>query len=225
MIHNQPPSKMHTIALIILTLAPAIKCDSTIESLFLVDYSLFSPTQYTNLLQHLTNTTVTSIAASNEMMTGAEALQYFAGLHAFQVVHATRVVVTVPVSSDAMRAMVGPYLAVMSSNIAPVAIVSSVSSPAPNWYDAFPAIMGPIALFVLILTVVACSVCWAVYCFCPCNKVETAVVVQEKPEAVSTQGEKKQQEATNSDKAGTVKGKIQPNPFNGIRLSAKMDRT
>jgi hypothetical protein len=181
-----------------------------------VDYSLFSPTQYTKLLQHLTNTTVTSITASNEMMTGAEALQHFAGLHAFQVVHATRVVATVPIASETMNTLMASYLAVMSSNIAPVVVVASVQSTPGQWYDVFPPIMAPITLFVLIITIIACSVCWVVYCFCSCKKeeVETAVVVLPKNEPRPDNNE------TNNGTNGLA-AKIQPNPFNGIRLINK----
>jgi hypothetical protein len=183
---------------------------------FLVDYSAFSPTQYSDLLQELSNSSVSVTEMHNEMITGAEAKQkyfpYKTDIRSFQIIHTTRVVAVVA-ASDLNNA---DYLHIMSSKIAPVVIVSNTVIVQPRqWYDIFPSFMLPISMFGWVVTIIAFSISWIIYCCCyGGQKIPAAVVVKEDNTSKIVWSEGK-----NSSSSGIKYETSQNHIFNGIRLN------
>jgi len=168
----------------------SVSGDVTVETVFVMDPSVFPVGVYDSILQQITNRKSSSpTTLSADFITGAEARNlYFpnnTAIRRFQLLHITRVHSQLATDgSDATAVAVSKLRSSLvdtaSSRIGVcgVGYIADSSSPrlsvggsvfiaegsGDKWLMGLPAMMAPVALIGWIVTVVLCAVCWACAC-------------------------------------------------------------
>jgi hypothetical protein len=160
---------------LILTLPLPTHSDVTLHTVFLINLNAFPTNTYEAMLSsHFTtnNAPVSLLYTRADTITGAEARQrYFPGhteIPLFQVVHLTRVGVSVPSNNDANTTdYLTRYLPSLcqTANLGPAAIVASDPINGPDLLQQLPPLLAPALAAILVLSLLSCGACWlCVYC-------------------------------------------------------------